>query len=166
MPHPHFENSVVAITGAGKGLPSNGGTVSAPEAARGAGAASRPWISCICWRSCSTCCCSASFCRSSSSIRWSSCAMAGTASAMLAMAVKATSAVLRGGAVFEHRSFAAAAGSVVLRVFTGPEILMRNAWRAMVVDKQSRTWFWLAMGIAGFWSLMIGTLGISLVLAV
>ncbi|MEM9590569.1 MAG: hypothetical protein AAF967_04415 [Pseudomonadota bacterium] len=68
--------------------------------------------------------------------------------------------------VVEHRSFAAAVGSVVLRVITGPEILMRNAWRGMIFEKRSQTWFWLAAGIATCWSLLIGCLLIDVILSV
>ena len=65
----------------------------------------------------------------------------------------------------EHRSFAASVASVVLRVVTGPEILMRNAWRGMIFEKRSQTWFWLAAGIAAFWSLLIGCLLIDVIVA-
>lgn len=66
----------------------------------------------------------------------------------------------------EHRSFAASIGSVVLRVVAGPEILMRNAWRGMIFEKRPQGWFWLALGIAAFWSLLIGGLLIDILLAV
>ena len=65
----------------------------------------------------------------------------------------------------ERRSFAASVASVVLRVVTGPEILMRNAWRGMIFEKRSQTWFWLAAGIAAFWSLLIGCLLIDVIVA-
>jgi len=65
----------------------------------------------------------------------------------------------------EHRSFAASIGSVVLRVVTGPEILMRNAWRGVVLEKRPQGWFWLAAGVAGFWSLLIGSLLIDILLS-
>lgn len=68
--------------------------------------------------------------------------------------------------VVQHRSFAASIGSVLLRVLAGPEILMRNAWRGMVLEKRPQSWFWLAAGVAGFWSLLIGGLLIDLLLTV
>lgn len=66
----------------------------------------------------------------------------------------------------EHRSLSASIGSAVLRIFAGPEILMRNAWRGMILEKRPQGWFWLALGIAGFWSLVIGCLLIDILLAV
>ena len=66
----------------------------------------------------------------------------------------------------EHRSFVASIGSVILRVFAGPEILMRNAWRGMIIEKRPRGWFWLAAGVAVFWSLLIGCLLIDILLSV
>lgn len=66
----------------------------------------------------------------------------------------------------EHRSLAASIGSILLRVLTGPEILMRNAWRGVYFEKRPQGWFWLASGIAGFWSLMIGCLLIDILLNV
>jgi hypothetical protein len=66
----------------------------------------------------------------------------------------------------EHRFFAAAIASVVLRVFAGPEILMRNAWRGMAFENRPQGWFWLAAGVALFWSLLIGALLIDILLSV
>lgn len=68
--------------------------------------------------------------------------------------------------VLEHRSRAAAIASVVLRVFAGPEILMRNAWRGMTFENRPQGWFWLASGVAVFWSLLIGCLLIDMLLSV
>jgi hypothetical protein len=66
----------------------------------------------------------------------------------------------------EHRSFAASIASVVVRVLAGPEILMRNAWRGMIIEKRPQGWFWLAAGVAMFWSLLIGCLLIDVLLSV
>jgi len=66
----------------------------------------------------------------------------------------------------EHRSFTKSIGSVLLRVLAGPEILMRNAWRGMIFEQRSKVWFWLAAGVAGFWSLLIGSLLIDILLTV
>ena len=68
--------------------------------------------------------------------------------------------------VVEHRSFSKSIGSVLVRVFADPEILMRNAWRGMIFEKRSRVWFWLPAGVAGFWSLFIGCLLIDILLSV
>lgn len=53
---------------------------------------------------------------------------------------------------------------VVLRVFAGPAILMRNAWRGMLVEARPKFWFGLSAAIAAFWSLLIGALMIDIVL--
>lgn len=53
---------------------------------------------------------------------------------------------------------------VLLRVFAGPAILMRNAWRGMWIEARPKFWFGLSAGIAAFWSLLIGALVIDIVL--
>jgi uncharacterized protein DUF6949 len=53
---------------------------------------------------------------------------------------------------------------VVLRVFAGPAILMRNAWRGMLIEARPKVWFGLSAAIAAFWSLLIGALMIDVVL--
>lgn len=58
----------------------------------------------------------------------------------------------------------ASLGSVVLRVFAGPAILMRNAWRGMQIEARPKVWFGLSAAIAAMWSLFIGALVIDLVL--
>lgn len=65
----------------------------------------------------------------------------------------------------EPRSVAASIGSVLLRVFAGPAILMRNAWRGMRIEARPPVWFWLSASIAGLWSLTIGTFFLGVVLA-
>ena len=50
----------------------------------------------------------------------------------------------------ERRSFTKSFGSVLLRVFAGPEILVRNSWRGMIFEKRSKVWFWLAAAVGGF----------------
>ena len=57
-----------------------------------------------------------------------------------------------------------ALGSVVLRVFAGPAILMRNAWAALRIETRPNGWFWCSAAIAGVWSLFIGTLFVDLAL--
>jgi Family of unknown function (DUF6949) len=53
---------------------------------------------------------------------------------------------------------------VLLRVFAGPAILMRNAWRGMLIEARPKVWFGLSAAIAAFWSLLIGALMIDVVL--
>jgi len=53
---------------------------------------------------------------------------------------------------------------VVLRVFAGPAILMRNAWRGMLIEARPKVWFGLSAAIAAMWSLFIGALLIDIVL--
>jgi len=65
----------------------------------------------------------------------------------------------------EHRSFSASVGSVLLRVVAGPEILMRNAWRGMILESRPKAWFGLSAAVAAFWSLLIGCLLIDVMLA-
>lgn len=64
----------------------------------------------------------------------------------------------------EPRSALSSILSVFLRVFAGPAILMRNAWRGMWIEARPKFWFWLSTTIAAFWSLFIGALLIDVVL--
>jgi hypothetical protein len=64
----------------------------------------------------------------------------------------------------EPKSMLASLGGVVLRVFAGPAILMRNAWRGMQIEARPKVWFGLSAAIAALWSLFIGALQIDLVL--
>jgi hypothetical protein len=64
----------------------------------------------------------------------------------------------------EPKSMLASLGGVVLRVFAGPAILMRNAWRGMQIEARPKVWFGLSAAIAALWSLFIGALLIDLVL--
>jgi hypothetical protein len=64
----------------------------------------------------------------------------------------------------EPESMLASLGGVVLRVFAGPAILMRNAWRGMQIEARPKAWFGLSAAIAALWSLLIGALLIDLVL--
>lgn len=64
----------------------------------------------------------------------------------------------------EPDSLLASVGGVVLRVFAGPAILMRNAWRGMRIDARPKVWFGLSAAIAALWSLFIGALVVDLVL--
>jgi hypothetical protein len=64
----------------------------------------------------------------------------------------------------EPDSLLASVGGVVLRVFAGPAILMRNAWRGMRVEARPKVWFGLSAAIAALWSLFIGALVVDLVL--
>lgn len=66
----------------------------------------------------------------------------------------------------EHRSFSKAIGSVLLRVLAGPEILMRNAWRGMILESRPKAWFGLSAALAAFWSLLIGCLMIDIFFAI
>jgi hypothetical protein len=53
-------------------------------------------------------------------------------------------------------------GGVLLRVFAGPAILMRNAWRGMWIESRPKVWFGLAALVAAWWSLFIGAFLIDL----
>jgi hypothetical protein len=64
----------------------------------------------------------------------------------------------------EPKSMLASLGGVVLRVFAGPAILLRNAWRGMQIEARPKVWFGLSAAIAALWSLFIGALLIDLVL--
>lgn len=67
--------------------------------------------------------------------------------------------------VVETRPGPAAVGGVVLRVFAGPAILMRNAWQGMWMEARPKFWFCISTGIAGWWSLFIGTFVLDLILS-
>ena len=64
----------------------------------------------------------------------------------------------------EPESMLASLAGVVLRVFAGPAILMRNAWRGMQIEARPKVWFGLSAAVAALWSLFIGALLIDLVL--
>jgi len=64
----------------------------------------------------------------------------------------------------EPESILASLGGVFLRVFAGPAILMRNAWRGMRLEARPKVWFGLSTAVAALWSLFIGALLIDLVL--
>jgi len=64
----------------------------------------------------------------------------------------------------EPESILASLGGVCLRLFAGPAILMRNAWRGMWIEARPKIWFGLSAAIAAMWSLFIGALLIDLVL--
>ena len=54
---------------------------------------------------------------------------------------------------------------VALMVFAGPSVLLENAASAFKAKSCSRTAFWLAAAIAGYWSFAIGLLVMNLSLA-
>ncbi len=58
----------------------------------------------------------------------------------------------------EAKSTAISIVSVMLCVLAGPAILMRNSWRAAKAQSRSRVWLGLSVLIAGFWSLLSGSL--------
>lgn len=64
----------------------------------------------------------------------------------------------------EPRSMLTSIGGVFLRVFAGPAILMRNAWRGMVIESRPKVWFGAALAVAALWSLFSGALLIDLIL--
>jgi len=64
----------------------------------------------------------------------------------------------------EPESILASLSGVFLRVFAGPAILMRNAWRGMRIEARPKVWLWLSTAIVAMWSLFIGALLIDLVL--
>jgi hypothetical protein len=64
----------------------------------------------------------------------------------------------------EPNSILSSLGGVLLRVFAGPAILMRNAWQGMWIEARPKFWFGLSAAIAGLWSLFIGALLIDLIL--
>ena len=64
----------------------------------------------------------------------------------------------------EPRSILTSFGGVLLRVLAGPAILMRNAWRGMVIEARPKVWFGAALAVAALWSLFSGALLIDLIL--
>lgn len=55
-------------------------------------------------------------------------------------------------------------GGVILRVWAGPAILMRNAWRGLRIQSRPKIWFGLSAAIAAVWSLFCGALLLDLIL--
>jgi len=53
---------------------------------------------------------------------------------------------------------------VLLRVWAGPAILMRNAWRGLRIQSRPKIWFGLSMAIAAVWSLFSGAVLLNLIL--
>ena len=51
---------------------------------------------------------------------------------------------------------------VAIMVFAGPSVLLENAASAFKTKSCSRTAFWLAAAIAGYWSFAIGLLVMNL----
>ena len=64
----------------------------------------------------------------------------------------------------EPSSMLASIGGVFLRVFAGPAILMRNAWRGLVIEARPKGWFGISLAVAAVWSLFSGALLIDLIL--
>jgi hypothetical protein len=64
----------------------------------------------------------------------------------------------------EPRSILASLGGVVLRVMAGPAILMRNAWRGMLLEARPKAWFGASAAIAALWSLFSGAVLLDLAL--
>ena len=64
----------------------------------------------------------------------------------------------------EPDSIIASLGGVLLRVWAGPAILMRNAWRGLRIQSRPKIWFGLSMAIAAFWSLFSGAVLLNLIL--
>jgi uncharacterized protein DUF6949 len=64
----------------------------------------------------------------------------------------------------EPKSIVTSLGGVLLRVFAGPAILMRNAWRGMWIEARPKVWFGASLAIAALWSLFSGALLIDLIL--
>ncbi len=60
-------------------------------------------------------------------------------------------------------SVLASLGGVLLRIIAGPVILMRNAWRGMILERRPKGWFGASAGVAALWSLFIGTLLLDLI---
>ena len=63
----------------------------------------------------------------------------------------------------EPNSIMASLGGVMLRVFAGPAILMRNAWRGMWLEARPKIWFGASAAIAALWSLFLGALVLDLI---
>ncbi|WP_069442756.1 DUF6949 family protein [Methyloceanibacter superfactus] len=64
----------------------------------------------------------------------------------------------------EPKSTLSSIGGVILRVFAGPAILMRNAWRGMLIEARPKVWFGASLAVAALWSLFSGALLIDLIL--
>src|SRR5665648_201197 len=64
----------------------------------------------------------------------------------------------------EPKSTLSSIGGVILRVFAGPAILMRNAWRGMLIESRPKAWFGMSLAVAALWSLVCGALLIDLAL--
>lgn len=64
----------------------------------------------------------------------------------------------------EPDSIFASIGGVLLRVLAGPAILMRNAWRGMMLERRPKAWFGASVAIAAVWSLFSGALLLDLIL--
>ena len=60
------------------------------------------------------------------------------------------------------KSVLAAIGGVLLLVFAGPAVLMRNAWRGF--QARPKVWFGISAAIAAVWSLWFGALLVMLML--
>jgi hypothetical protein len=64
----------------------------------------------------------------------------------------------------EPDSVLASIGGVLLRVLAGPAILMRNAWRGMVIERRPMGWFGASLAIAALWSLFSGAVLLDLIM--
>jgi hypothetical protein len=64
----------------------------------------------------------------------------------------------------EPNSVLASLGGVLLRVLSGPAILMRNAWLGRRLEARAPIWFGLSTLIAGMWSLFSGAILLDLIL--
>ncbi|MGZ8415548.1 MAG: DUF6949 family protein [Methyloceanibacter sp.] len=65
----------------------------------------------------------------------------------------------------EPNSILASLGGVLLRVWAGPAILMRNAWRGLRIQSRPKIWFGLSAMIAAVWSLFSGAVLLDLLLS-
>lgn len=65
----------------------------------------------------------------------------------------------------EPNSILASLGGVLLRVWAGPAILMRNAWRGLRIRSRPKIWFGLSAMIAAVWSLFSGAVLLDLLLS-
>ena len=64
----------------------------------------------------------------------------------------------------EPDSVLASIGGVLLRVLAGPAILMRNAWRGMVIERRPMGWFGASLAIAALWSRFSGAVLLDLIM--
>ncbi|HET9273961.1 MAG TPA: hypothetical protein VFO09_06815 [Methyloceanibacter sp.] len=64
----------------------------------------------------------------------------------------------------EPDSVLASIGGVLLRVLAGPAILMRNAWRGMVIERRPMGWFGASLATAALWSLFSGAVLLDLIM--